>query len=252
MLYPLKWERIESMEELDLDYQPIRARKIYEEVSDSILSRLKSGYLKPGDKLESVEQLAKHFNVSRSAVREALSGLRAMGVVEMRQGEGTYITHFDASRFSLPAATALLMKREDMRDLTQVRKILEVGVVGLAASSYKDEDLIPMEDALQAMKNAQGKEELGEKADLAFHLAIAKATHNQMLIHLLQSVSGIMIELMRETRRLILYTEEGNVKLFKEHQLIYEAIKDRNSELAQKHMMDHLVAVDNVISRYIE
>lgn len=240
------------MEELDLEYQPIRARKIYEEVSDSILNRLKSGHIKPGDKLESVEQLAKSFNVSRSAVREALSGLRAMGVVEMRQGEGTYITYFDASRFSLPAATALLMQREDMRDLTQVRKILEVGAAGLAAENYQEIDLEPMEEALEAMKNARGEEELGEKADLSFHLAIAKATHNQMLINLLQSVSGIMIELMRETRRLILYTEAGNVKLFKEHQLIFEAIKARDSALAQKHMLDHLVAVDNVISKYIE
>jgi len=240
------------MEELELKYEPVRARKVYEEVSDSILNRLKSGHLKPGDKLESVEQLGKSFNVSKSTIREALSGLRAMGEVEMRQGEGTYVTYFDASRFSLPAASALLMQREDMRELTQVRKILEVGVSGLAARSYQEEDLIPMEEALKAMKNAQGEEELGEQADLAFHLAIAKATHNQMLINLLKSVSGIMVELMRETRRLILYTEEGNAKLFREHQLIYEAIKQRKPDMAQKYMLDHLVAVDQVISKYIE
>ncbi|GGB58555.1 HTH-type transcriptional regulator LutR [Lentibacillus populi] len=231
---------------------PIKTRKIYEEVSDSLIELLKTGQLHPGDKLNSVEQLAKDYDVSRSAIREALSGLRAMGLVEMRQGEGTYITQFDASQFSLPVATALLMKRDDIKDLSEVRKILEVGSASSAAISHCEEDLLPMREALQAMKDAKGKGELGEKADLDFHLAIANATHNQMLISLMSSVSDIMVESMRETRRLILYSEERSIQLFKEHQRIFDAIEARDADDAQKAMLDHLIEVDRVLAKYIE
>ena len=235
-----------------MEIKPIRTRKIYEEVTDSILEMIKSGQFKTGDKLDSVEQLAKSFNVGRSAIREALSGLRAMGLVEMRQGEGTYITSFDASKFSLPLSSALLMKREDIKELSEVRKILEVGAVASASINHADEDLMAMEEALNAMKEAKGQGEIGEKADLDFHLAIAHATHNKMLINLMSSVSEIMVESMRETRQLLLYSEEMMASLVEEHQLIYQAIKARNIEEAQKNMLNHLIGVEKVLSHYIE
>ena len=74
-----------------MEYKSIRPKKIYEEISDLILSMIREGTLKPGDKLLSVHQLAEQFGVGRSAVREALSAVRAMGLIEMRQGEGTYV-----------------------------------------------------------------------------------------------------------------------------------------------------------------
>lgn len=234
-----------------MEVKPIKSRKIYEEISDSLINMLKKGELSPGDKLASVEQMAKNYHVSRSAIREALSGLRAIGLVETRQGEGTYITKFDASQFSLPVTTALLLKREDIKELSEVRKILEVGSAGAAALHHQEEDLIPMEKALQNMHDAKGKGELGEKADLEFHLAIANATHNKMLINLMASVSDILVESMRETRRLILFSDEREGALYKEHQRIFEAIKDRNFDNAQEEMRHHLKEVDRLLGEYI-
>lgn len=234
-----------------MNIKPIKTRKIYEEISDSFIDMLKSGKLQPGDKLDSVEQLAKSFDVSRSAIREALSGLRAMGIVESRQGEGTFIKEFDASKFSLPVATALIMKRDDIKELSDVRKILEVGSATLAAQHHLEHELKPMEQALQDMKNAKGRGDVGEKADLDFHLAIVKASHNKMLVNLMTSVSDIMVESMRETRRLILYSEEQSKQLYKEHERIYEAIKSGRPNDAHEAMMHHLVEVDRVLSEYI-
>lgn len=234
-----------------MEMKRIKPKKIYEEVAEVIIDRVKAGELNPGDKLDSVEQLAKYYGVSRSAIREALSGLRAMGLVEMRQGEGTFVTSFDASAFALPAATALIMKRDDIKELASVRRILEIGAVALAAASYYPEDLVEMEKALHLMEDAKGKGELGEQADLDFHLSIAKATHNKMLINLMSSVSDITLEAMRETRRLVLYSEEGMTKLFKEHQRIFNAIKDRDQQLAQQEMRDHLIGVEKILSNYL-
>lgn len=235
-----------------MDYKHIRTKKIYEEVADSLIDMVKVGNLSPGDKLESVEQLAKNFDVSRSAIREALSGLRTMGLVEMRQGEGTYVKEFDPSKFTLPVTSAFLMKLEDVKELYQVRKILEVGTAGLAAVNHQEEDLLEIEKALIEMKDTKGNEELAEKADLRFHLAIAKATHNQMLIYLMGSVSEIMAETIRETRRVLLYSEGRADKLFTEHQLIYEAIKLGQSDQADKYMYDHLAAVERQLFKHIE
>ncbi|ALX49619.1 FadR/GntR family transcriptional regulator [Lentibacillus amyloliquefaciens] len=235
-----------------MEVKPIKIRKTYEEISDSLINMLKSGELSPGDKLASVEQLAKSYNVSRSAVREALSGLRAIGLVETRQGEGTYITEFDASQFSLPVSTALLLKREDIKELSEVRKILEVGSAGQAAINHREEDLIPMKEALQKMYDAKGKGELGEKADLEFHFAIVNATHNKMLINLMSSVSDIVVESMRETRRLVLYSSEKRASLFEEHQRIFEAITSRNFGDAQNAMSEHLINVDRLLAEYID
>src|SRR5699024_4246154 len=179
---------------------PIKTKKIYEEITDHIITGVKEGELVSGDRLESVEKLAEAFGVPRSAVREALSGLRAMGLVEMRRGEGTFITSFDASSFSLPAVPALIMKRNDVKELAQVRRMLEIGTVGLAAENRTESDLDSLYEALKLMPNAKGERELGEQADLAFHLAIAEATQNKMLMNLQKSVADITLESMRETR----------------------------------------------------
>ncbi|MGY3717479.1 FadR/GntR family transcriptional regulator, partial [Sutcliffiella cohnii] len=93
-----------------------------------------------------------------------------------------------------------------------------------------------------------GNEELGEKADFEFHFAISKASHNPMLVSLMNSVSEIMVDTMRETRRLWLYGKQVTVeKLYHEHVLIYEAIELQDSELAQKRILDHLESVEKVL-----
>lgn len=234
-----------------MEYKQIRARKIYEEVADSLIDMLRAGDLRPGDRLDSVESLAKSFHVGRSAIREALSALRAMGLLEMRQGEGTFVKQFDPSRFSVPVSVAFLMKQEDIKELLEVRKILEVGAVESAAAHYTKEDIESMQQALLAMEKAKGNGDLGEKADLEFHLAIAHATHNQMLINLMNSVSEIMMETMRETRRLWLHSEQKTTTLLEEHRNIMEAIQNRDAVQAKSLMFEHLTKVEKALSQFI-
>lgn len=235
-----------------MSYKQIKKVKIYEEVADSLIEMIKNGQLQPGDKLESVEQLAKNFDVGRSAIREALSGLRTMGLVEMRQGEGTYVKEFHASKFTLPVTTAFLMKLEDVKELYEVRQILEVGTVGLAAVNYYKEDLLLIEQAFAKMKSTTGSESEAESADFGFHLAIAKASHNQMLISLMGSLSEIMSETIRETRRVLLYSGGMEDGLLTAHEAIFEAIKLRDKQKAEKAMLDHLVSVKNQLFKQID
>ncbi|RBW69576.1 FadR/GntR family transcriptional regulator [Bacillus taeanensis] len=236
-----------------MEYKQIKRRKINEEVAEVLLEMINKGELKPGDKLDSVQQLAENFQVGRSAVREALSALRAMGLVEMKQGEGTYVREFDPMMLTLPLSTAVLMNETDIIHLLEVRKILEVGAAGTAALRRTDEDLEVMLAALTKMRNGLGNEELGEKADLKFHFAIADATHNPILKGLMSNVSGMMVESMRETRRLWLFSKQTTTeRLYQEHLQIYEAIKQQNVTKAQQIIIEHLENVESVLKNYYQ
>ena len=124
---------------------------------------IKNGTLKPGDKLLPVHQLAEQFQVGRSAVREALSALRAMGLIEMKQGEGTYVKNFDSSSLTKSLNNRLLMKKEDILNLLEVRKVLEVGAVRVAAAKRTEDNLQNMKHWLDEMAKSVGDEKAGEK-----------------------------------------------------------------------------------------
>ncbi|WP_071460444.1 FadR/GntR family transcriptional regulator [Bacillus massilinigeriensis] len=236
-----------------MKYKKIKPKKIYEEVAEAILEMIKSGQVKPGEKLDSVQQLAENFQVGRSAIREALTALRAMGLIEIRQGEGTYVKEFETEQVSLPLSTAILMNKEDVAHLLEVRKIIELGTVYAAAERRTEENLEAMERALEGMRLALGNEELGEKSDLEFHLAIAQGSQNPLLISLINHVSGLMGETMKETRRVWLYSTQTTLdRLYHEHCEIYQSIKNQDPENARSLMLRHIGDVENVLKHYLD
>lgn len=234
-----------------MQYKQIKSKKIYEIVFDELLDMISSGRLKPGDKVDSVQQLAENFNVGRSAIREALSALRVMGLVEMKQGEGTFIKAYSPQALSHAVFNKLLMGEKDIKDLLEVRKILELGAVASAAKNFTDEDLQNMENALELMSQANKNEELGEKADMDFHMAISKASKNQLLQQLMISVSDILTETMRETRRLWLFSKKTTLELLlQEHMDIFHSIKERDGQKAQELLSRHLEGVEQILMEY--
>ncbi|MGE6258420.1 FadR/GntR family transcriptional regulator [Heyndrickxia sporothermodurans] len=236
-----------------MEFKKIQAKKIYEQVADELVDMIRGGKLKPGEKLDSVQQLAENFSVGRSAIREALTSLRAMGLIELRQGEGTFVRKFDASDITYPIVQAILMNNEDIVHLLEVRKILETGAVIAAAQKHTNEDLENMEKALLEMKKATVNEELGEQADLAFHLAIVNSTHNPLLISLMSHVSDLMVQSMEETRKIWLYSKVSALEvLYEQHKRILDCIEKRDAEQSRIAMLDHLVSVEDMLKDYIK
>ncbi|MBK5473238.1 FadR family transcriptional regulator [Bacillus sp. TH19] len=232
-----------------MEYKSIKPKKIYEEVSEAILTMIKNGTLKPGDKLLPVHQLAEQFQVGRSAVREALSALRAMGLIEMKQGEGTYVRNFDPSSLTKSLNNKLLMKKEDILNLLEVRKVLEVGAVRAAAAKRTEANLQNMKQWLDEMAKSIGDEKAGEKADFHFHMGIAESSHNNILLELMNHVSEMIAETIGESRRIILYGEQTtSERLLEEHQSIYDAVLKQDVELAQQAMLDHLTNVEYIVT----
>ncbi|MBE7102888.1 FadR family transcriptional regulator [Bacillus cereus] len=232
-----------------MEYKSIKPKKIYEEVSEAILTMIKNGTLKPGDKLLPVHQLAEQFQVGRSAVREALSALRAMGLIEMKQGEGTYVRNFDPSSLTKSLNNKLLMKKEDILNLLEVRKVLEVGAVRAAAAKRTEANLQNMKHWLDEMAKSIGDEKAGEKADFHFHMGIAESSHNNILLELMNHVSEMIAETIGESRRIILYGEQTtSERLLEEHQSIYNAVLKQDVELAQQAMLNHLTNVEHIVT----
>ncbi|MFJ7737382.1 FadR/GntR family transcriptional regulator [Lysinibacillus sp. NPDC097287] len=236
-----------------MNYKKITRKKIYEEVADIILEMIKSGQLKPGDQLDSVQELANNFQVGRSAIREALTSLRAMGLIEMRQGEGTFVKTFTPENLTYPIQNAMLMTKKNIEELLEVRLILEAAIVANAAKKRTMEDLDEMRLHLEKMIAHTENSELGEREDLAFHLAIAKAADNVLLSTLMQHVSDLMTEAMRETRRICLYDEKQTLaQLNEQHQLIYRQIEAQDVAAAEQAMKSHLLFVEDVLAKHMK
>lgn len=236
-----------------MKYKKIKPKKIYEEVAEAIYESIRNGQLKPGEKLDSVQQLAENFQVGRSAIREALTSLRAMGLIEMKQGEGTYVREFEAEQVIFPLSTAILMNKSDIDNLLEVRKILELGAVSIAAAKRTNEHLMLMESALEEMRASasRGNGELGEEADLHFHMAIVEAAKNPLLMNLMNQVSGMMVETMKETRKVWLYSKQTTLEqLTGEHYEIYNSIKEQDEQKARYFMEVHLGNVEDILRKY--
>lgn len=235
-----------------MTFQRVKPKKIYEEVAEQIEEMIRNKRLKPGDKLDSVQSLAEQFHVGRSAVREALSALRAKGYLEMRQGEGTFVREYDQTAFNHALSSVVLMNPEHIRELLEVRKFLEVGAAGAAAERHAESDLQAMTNALDQMAQHLHDEAVGEQEDVKFHLAIAKASGNEMLIQLMHTVAKAMTTTMRQSRRLWLYSDASSAKkLWQEHRAIYEAIASRQREQAEERMFQHLDKVEQTLYHFL-
>ncbi|MCC2684290.1 MAG: GntR family transcriptional regulator [Paenibacillaceae bacterium] len=227
-------------------------RKNYEQITDEIKRHIVNGTLAPGHKLPSTKQLADDYGVGRSTVREALSALKAMGLIDIRHGEGCFVRRVEAHEIGLPVFNSLLIDRDTVLELLEARKSLEVSNAVLAASKRSPDDLRKLESILDEMGRSLGDEKQSEQTDLQFHQALSEATGNSIMQQLLKSISGQMEAAIRETRRLWMYSDASVAKrLWKEHRAIFEAVSAMDPKLAERRMRTHLDHVEEVIRRHL-
>ena len=227
-----------------MQFKPIKPRKIYEQIVEQIKLMLTEGNLKPGDKLPSERDMAEHLKVSRASVREALSALHLMGLVEIKSGEGTFIKPVDVNSIIEPLALILLMERDTIIEILEIRKGLEVEAAGLAAVRREDEDLQKIKEALDEMRSDIDTLEVGEKADWKFHYAVARASQNTLLTRLMNTISDTIENTMYSSRKKLFRIPNMPQTLLKAHEGIYDAIAEGNSIEARKRMYEHLLMVE--------
>ncbi|WP_020617620.1 FadR/GntR family transcriptional regulator [Paenibacillus daejeonensis] len=233
------------------EFARIKTQKIYEQIADRLQERIEQGGWRSGDKLPSTKELSEQFQVGRSTMREALSALKAKGLIEIRQGEGCFVRELTPQELELPGL--LLPGRESVLELLEARKALEIANSAIAAVKHTEADLRAFEELLSSMKAHLGDEAEGEAADIRFHKLLAEATHNSIMVRLLDSISSQMETAIRETRRLQLYSNaEVSHRLWDEHQAIYNAVAKRDAQGAEQAMRTHLDHVEQVLRAYIK
>jgi GntR family transcriptional regulator, transcriptional repressor for pyruvate dehydrogenase complex len=218
-------------------YKIVRSSRLYEQIVQQIEESIHKGALKAGDQLPPERELAEQFGVSRTAVREAVKALREKGLVEAYPGRGTFIT--DGTSYSIRQSLDRVMKigqAEGSAHLAEVREILEPEIAALAATRRDEENLASMRKAVGVMDEAKVDPDAYIEADLDFHLALAEAAANPLILPLIDSIVGVL----REQRMRIFQVEGGPGRGQYHHKRILEAIEHRDPAGAREAMKAHL------------
>lgn len=218
--------------------QPIPRTNLTEEIVTRLVSLILEEALKPGDKLPSVRELVNQFSVGRSSLREAIRILSAIGVIDVSVGEGMSVGRGDLSLIARPLTLGLLMGEHSRNDLIETRRLIEIEMAGLAAERGTDAEITAISGHLETMRASQDDHVRYSTADLEFHLAIARASHNQLLYNLLHTLRHILGALI--TKVVVDYDANHMPQSFKVHVPIYDAIRTRNSRGARQAMAAHL------------
>lgn len=227
-------------------FQRIKTRKIYEEIVEQLKDMITRGELKPGNKLPSERDMAESLGVSRASVREALTALEAIGILDIRPGDGTFVKQTSDSETFEPLALVLAVEQNPGAQLMEVRRVLETEMAALAAERATQDNLDKIEESLEIMKIAASTQE-AVKADLGFHFAIAEATHNTILLRIMNTVADLMHNSFRSDREKLYSTPRKANKIINEHDAIYQAIKERNPEKSRKKMLEHINNIEKGI-----
>ncbi|WP_066318760.1 FadR/GntR family transcriptional regulator [Bacillus sp. FJAT-29814] len=219
--------------------EKISTKKVSESVEEQLEKMIHSGMFKAGEKLPSVRELCDLFGVGRSAVRDAITTLSGKGTVYVKRGEGTFVCEFDSSK--LFNQHMLLSSSRDIREVFQVRKLLETGMAEMAAVNRTEDDLHILKHTLS------GQASNPWESDYQFHLTIAKATGNEILIQLVQFISTTMKKVMMDFHHYI-QKDDNTVNLIScQHQQIIESIEKRDPKAAKQSMSNHLNTVEELL-----
>ncbi|MCY1499740.1 Pyruvate dehydrogenase complex repressor [compost metagenome] len=228
-------------------------------LSDDIVTRLEAmileGTLKPGERLPAERALAEQFGVSRPSLREAIQKLVAKGLLVSRQGGGNYVVDTLGSTFSDPLLHLLEGNPEAQRDLLEFRHTLEGSCAYYAALRATEPDHRRLREAFEALQacytRSPSKISRAEEgaADARFHLAIAEASHNAVLLH---TIRGLFDLLKRNVVTNIggMYAQRSETRdmLMNQHRALYEAIIEGRAEEAREVSSRHIHYVQEVLS----
>src|SRR5437016_1298733 len=232
----------ETVDSLDAKpvYRTVKTSRLFEQIVQQVEDSILKGQLKPGDQLPAERDLAQRFGVSRTAVREAVKTLREKGLVEAYSGRGTFITNgtSQAMRQSLDLMFKMAHS-EGYVHLAEVRAILEPEIAALAATRIEEQYLDSMREAVAVMDRMPRDADSFIEADLDFHLSLAEAAGNPLILALIDSIVG----LLREQRSRIFRVDGGPERGQFHHKRIMETIERRDPDAARDAMRAHLEQV---------
>jgi GntR family transcriptional repressor for pyruvate dehydrogenase complex len=221
----------------ELTTMPVRPYSLTHRVAEEISQMILSSGLRPGDKLPPMAELEARLGVSHTVMREALRMLETRGLVQVQHGKGVIVSARSSDALSASLNTVFRLHNGTLFHLMEFRAILEIEVARLAAERRTDDNLREMRACLREMEQAAEIPRGYVDADVGFHNALVRATHNPVLISVTSSLQDLLIKSREITFR---GPPTGATRALNAHRSIYEAVKARDAEGAASAMHRHL------------
>jgi GntR family transcriptional repressor for pyruvate dehydrogenase complex len=218
--------------------QVAREPRLSDKVAEMMLETILSNRLSVGDRLPSERELGEQFGVSRTVVREAVRELVAKGVIEVRSGSGLRVAAVNASAVSETMSLFLRGGALDFEKVHEVRRVLEVHIAALAAERALPEDVDALRAVHERMQAESGDVEAAARDDLEFHRVIARSTHNELYLVLLDSIGGSQIDIRREN-----LSSGSAPATLEQHARVLDRIAAHDGDGAREAMAAHLDGV---------
>lgn len=222
---------------------PVEPVKMSTRIAERLAELVYRREFPPGSRLPPENVLAARLGASRATVREALSALKALGLLESRAGQGTFVRVDAPHVWDWKAIVQDIRSREAFLDALEAREAIESEVCRLAAERASKLDLARIASALRLSQEATTEEEFRE-ADRAFHLALARASRNRLLCRFIeQAFETLTGPYWASLARAGQAAQEVFARYSADHAAIYEAVAARDSSLAKRRMMQHIANV---------
>jgi GntR family transcriptional repressor for pyruvate dehydrogenase complex len=223
--------------------EPIKRTRIPEEIADRLRALIVDGTFKPEQPLPSERTLAHHLGVSRTSVRDGIRRLEVVGLLESRHGQGTFPRELSVDHLVTPLASVLVFNRARQEDLMDVRRMFEPAVARVAAARASDVEFDEIGRILaeQRRKVRKGESAIGE--DTAFHGALARATHNPVVVRMMETLNDLLIE----SRTRTLQRRGRPLRSLRGHEAVLEAMRRRDADGAARAMREHIDQIDALL-----
>ena len=231
---------------MSIVFEPVHDnRALSEKIIAQISDALVAGELKPGDRLPPERELAEQFGVSRTVIRDAVKTLAGRGILHVKHGAGIFVTTSEENAIGRLGALSdiLPLQGVSLRDLFEIRKVLEAEGAEWAARRRNDYHLKRLRGILEdAYRNSENLEVLSER-DAQFHVAIAEASQNLVLVRVMLTLLDLLAKSRRESLSI-----PGRAKLsLKDHERIVGEIEAQTHEGARETMLEHLTSVESAV-----
>jgi GntR family transcriptional repressor for pyruvate dehydrogenase complex len=207
-----------------------------EEIANRLLMQIREQELRPGDKLPAERQLAEMMVVSRPVLREALRALALMKVVDIRQGDGTYITSLEPRQLVSHLDFVFSKDSVALVQLVEARRVLEAGNVRLAARRITDVELAELDRLVAALADAIDDPDRFSELDISMHVAVCAAADNFLLLQFMNIIST----LGKFSRERTGARRRVRDSALRDHQILLGALRERDPEAAEVAMLRHL------------
>ncbi len=234
-----------ALQDMRTSIEPVKRSRIYEHIVQQIHTLIREGSWEPGDQIPPERELAERFQVSRTSVREALRALEMQGIIESRQGGGTFVRSADPDALIPPLAAAILRGRRELEEILDVREMLEPGIARRAAERATSEHITEMEQLLERQRGCIARGQSFVDEDTAFHYQLALASDNRVLLGL----HNVILDLLRESRQSYLHVPDRPQLSLRGHEAILAAVRKHDGDAAYRATYYHISEVRKGIVR---